>query len=75
MKHKKLFENCRFPNTNYKAKFDFYVNNQYIIKYDGIQHFKKLNNNWESLSTIQEKDNFKNEWCIKHNIPIIRIPY
>ena len=27
----KTFENCKFENTNYLAKFDFYVNNKYII--------------------------------------------
>lgn len=35
----KTFETCRFPKTNRKAVFDFFVNNQYLIEYDGEQHF------------------------------------
>ena len=31
----KTFENCRFPNTNKKARFDFFVDNKYIIEFDG----------------------------------------
>lgn len=31
----KSFENCRFPISNRKARFDFWVNNQYLIEYDG----------------------------------------
>ena len=32
-------ESCKFKDTNYYAYFDFYVDNQYIIEYDGEQHF------------------------------------
>lgn len=32
-------DSCKFKDTNYYAYFDFYVNNQYIIEYDGEQHF------------------------------------
>lgn len=34
------FQTCIFPDTKAHAKFDFYVNNSYIIEYDGTQHFK-----------------------------------
>ena len=34
----KTFETCKFEN-NYFAYFDFYVNNKYLIEYDGLQHF------------------------------------
>ena len=74
----KIFETCRFPNTNAFAKFDFYVNNQYIIEFDGKQHFKSYNSGWntqEQLQKTQERDKFKNEWCKNNNIPLIRIPY
>lgn len=37
----KSFETCRFPNSNYLARFDFYVNNQYLIEFDGKQHFNQ----------------------------------
>ena len=31
----KTFEKCRFPDSNYLAKFDFYVENKYLIEFDG----------------------------------------
>ena len=61
--------------------FDFYVNNSYIIEFDGIQHFKAANENstsWntlEKLKITQNHDKIKNQWCKENNIPIIRIPY
>lgn len=71
----KTFDTCRNPITNALLKFDFYIDNKYLIEFDGKQHYKELNNNWEDLKTIQERDNFKNKWCKEHNIPLIRIPY
>lgn len=76
----KKFDTCRFKENNYLASFDFFVNNQYIIEYDGEQHFYYNNNSgsWntkEHFMKVQEHDIFKNNWCKKNNIPIIRIPY
>lgn len=73
----KTFNDCRF-NNNYLAKFDFFIDNKYIIEYDGEQHFKcgtGLFNNLEEFQKTQEHDNFKNQYCKKNNIPLIRIPY
>lgn len=75
----KEFENCIFPSGR-KAKFDFYINNSYIIEYDGEQHFDYRENNlsWntkEQYEKTKERDNIKNEYCFKKGIPIIRIPY
>ena len=71
------FKTCRFPDTNTLAKFDFYVNNQYIIEFDGEQHYKAKNffGGEIGLQNIQKRDKFKNNWCKKNNIPLIRIPY
>lgn len=72
----KTFDSCRFQDTNALAKFDFYVEETYLIEYDGIQHFEETN--WskpEILKKIQERDVFKNKWCKENNIPLIRIPY
>lgn len=71
------FNNCRFNDTNEKAKFDFYVDNQYLIEFDGEQHFKISNTSvWKEKEIyIQEHDKFKNEWCKNNNITLIRIPY
>ena len=60
-------------------KFDFYVpEGNYIIEYDGQQHFIYTNLGWndkEHFKKVQERDKLKNEYCKRNNIPIIRIPY
>ena len=72
----KSFKTCRFPDTNALAKFDFYINNQYLIEFDGRQHFiEDKNSKWETLKYYQQHDNLKNKWCKDNNIPLIRIPY
>lgn len=77
------------PNNFYfssgtKPKFDFAILNDsgelnYLIEYDGIQHFVSRNDNgWntdENLSQTLERDNQKNIMCLKNKIPLIRIPY
>lgn len=68
------FEDCIFPNTQQKAKFDFYINNQYLIEFDGQQHYKETLFFGE-LDKIQYRDTIKNQYCIEKNIPLIRIPY
>ena len=60
------------------AYFDFYVNNQYLIEYDGETHYRYNLHGWhteEQLTKQQERDKIKNEWCREHNIPLIRIPF
>lgn len=76
------FEDCKFTDTNYYAYYDFYVDNKYIIEYDGEQHFNPTCfngiNNLDAVAIFnktKEHDRFKNEYCFKNNIPIIRIPY
>lgn len=69
------FENCRFIDSNYPAKFDFYVNNQYLIEYDGIQHYKPMGKWGKNFNYIQEHDIIKTKYCFDNNIPLIRIPY
>ena len=75
----KTFDTCRFLDTNSLAKFDFYIENKYLIEFDGQQHFYYTNNNgWNNKNNFEktkEHDNFKNNWCKENNIPLIRIPY
>lgn len=76
----KTFENCRFPNTNAKAKFDFYLPQfNLLIEFDGEQHFQyrenKGWNNKENFEKTKYRDKYKDEWCQKNNIKLIRIPY
>lgn len=72
----KTFSDCILP-SGYKAKFDFWVNNEYIIEFDGIQHFQSGTgwNTEEKLIKTKEYDVIKNEWRKNNNIKIIRIPY
>lgn len=77
----KTFEDCRFKNTNRKARFDFFVNNAYIIEFDGIQHYEYKENAFNNQISKKEwetncqRDSYKNDYCFKNNIPLIRIPY
>lgn len=53
--------------------FDFFVNNKYLIEYDGEQHYNK-----ESVFNYEythKHDVIKSKWCKENNIPLIRIPY
>ena len=74
----KKFETCRFKDSNVMARFDFYVDNSYLIEFDGFQHFAADNYKWnteEKLIKTKEHDAFKNQWCKENGIPLIRIPY
>lgn len=79
----KTFETCKFIDTNYHARFDFYINNSYLIEFDGEQHFKPTRFDTsiseekaqENFVKIQKKDKYKNKWCKDNDIPLIRIPY
>ena len=71
----KKFENCKDIQI---LRFDFYVDNKYIIEYDGIQHFKYNGTGWntkEHLIKTKEHDEIKNQYCRDNKIPLIRIPY
>ena len=72
----KTFSDCKFEQSGALARFDFYVEDRYVIECDGQQHIKE---NWQMFgvpsSEIKKKDAFKNKWCFDKGIPIIRIPY
>lgn len=68
--------------NNIPLRFDFAVFNadnsiKCLIEYDGEQHFlKKTEKIWsDSLEKRQQRDNIKNIYCLKHSIPLYRIPY
>lgn len=72
----KTFDSCRFNKTNALARFDFYLPEfNCLIEYDGQQHFKDVSIFIDSLQEIQSRDKYKNEWCKKNKIKLIRIPY
>lgn len=76
----KIYQDCYFQDVKNKCRFDFYINNEYLLEFDGRQHFDDYGgtSTWfddESLKKIKERDKYKNEWCKSHKIPLIRIPY
>ena len=64
-----------FPDTSFR--FDFFVENKYIIEYDGKQHFQDYcwGSEHHSIKESQQRDLEKNKYCHEHKLPIIRIPY
>jgi len=73
----KTFDSCVFPESGAKARFDFFVEGEYLIEFDGEQHFKKVEH-WDGDYGFEKRknhDSYKNEWCKKNNIPLIRIPF
>ena len=74
----KTFSTCRSPLTNYPLRFDFFVNNSYLIEFDGRQHFIVAGGAYDNPEKFQKNqihDAYKNQWCKENNIPLIRIPY
>ena len=73
----KTFSDCVYPETNSKLKFDFFINNNFLLEFDGIQHFKSVGgwNTEEKVQQTQLRDNYKNQWAKENNIPLKRIPY
>ena len=73
----KTFSSCLYEGYGI-MRFDFYVNNKYLIEYDGSQHFTSYGSGWntkEQVIETQKRDAYKNQWCRENNIPLIRIPY
>ncbi len=65
-----------------KLKFDFFLSKyNCAIEYDGDLHFSEKNHkysgwyNEETYKITHERDLFKNQYCFKNNIILIRIPY
>lgn len=81
--------NCSLPEfvkeTGRQLRFDFIIYNDKgeisrIIEFDGRQHFYGPDTEYwsrtkDTLEDIKERDKIKNNWCLSHNIPLIRIPY
>ena len=53
--------------------FDFFVNDEYLIEYDGQQHFDQ--DSIFDYDYTHHHDEIKNNWCKENNIPLFRIPY
>ena len=67
----------RFDDLKIK-EFDFYINNNYIIEFDGQQHFFFTGYGWDIKDYYErthKSDLIKNKYCFDNKIPLIRIPY
>lgn len=73
----KKFETCKDLETNYLLKFDFFINDKFLLEYDGITHYRSTGgwNDEKAVENIQKKDKIKNEWAQKNNISLYRINY
>ena len=74
------FNDCRFPNTNRLAYFDFAIFNDdndliMVIEYDGTQHDYGWGGQENSLDIIKKRDSFKEQYCLSNNIRLIRISH
>lgn len=73
----KTFPTCRNNESNYLLRFDFFINNKFLLEYDGITHFQPTGswNNELAVQNMQKKDKIKNEWAEQNKIPLYRISY
>lgn len=74
----KSFNNFYYQESKKPIKFDLYVNNEYIIEFDGKQHFSYDKTGWNNkvqFLKTKERDEMRNNYCKINNIPLIRIPY
>lgn len=73
----KTFNDCIYPDTNAKPRFDFYLPDyNRLIEFDGRQHYEEVEG-WfhDSLEKRQLKDRIKNNYAHSHLIDLVRIPY
>ncbi len=68
----KRFNDCKDKTM---LPFDFYVNNKYLIEFDGTQHFKNSQSSLFDYESTHKHDLIKSQWCKDNHIPLIRIPY
>lgn len=73
-----------FPDLTFKKsllRFDFAIISCgrpiKLIEYDGEQHFKHIPKfgTYSDFKHMQENDRRKNAYCLRNNIPLIRVPY
>ncbi|MBF7131501.1 hypothetical protein ITQ94_08630 [Pediococcus pentosaceus] len=75
----KRFNSCKYKKP---LPFDFYVNDSFLIEYDGEQHFKPVDFSgkgaeWaiKNYELGKLRDNIKTQWAKDNGIPLVRIPY
>jgi len=73
-KTQKVYDDLISPK-HYKLKYDFLINNQFLLEFDGTQHFEETDRGNTTLEERQIYDKIKDEYAKSHNIPLKRIPY
>ena len=72
------FDNLKSKN-GHRLYFDFGINNnQLLLEYQGEQHYMEVpywDSGSEGLAIRQDRDQRKRDYCKKHNINLIEIPY
>lgn len=67
-----------YSENNRPFRFDFWINDSFLLEFDGRQHFEGSEAKWKeglTLEEMQERDRIKNDYCKKNKIPLKRIPY
>ena len=72
----KKFNDC-VSDKNNPLPFDFYIEDKFLVEFDGIQHYEpvELFGGEQAFVKRRQYDEIKNKYCFKNNIPIKRIPY
>lgn len=71
----KIFKDLNTGPKGY-LRYDFYINNDFLLEFDGRQHFYETPIGWnQSLQNQKRNDQLKNDYAKSHNIPLKRIPY
>lgn len=70
----KIYPDCKSPKGHVML-YDFYVNNSFLLEFDGIQHFNDTDHFSQSLEERQYYDKLKNNYAKQRQIPLKRIPY
>lgn len=75
------FEDCLTENNN-KIRYDFVIFNDKnnvigIIEFNGQQHYECIEHfgGEQKFLIVQKRDEIKRDYCKKHNIPLLEIPY
>lgn len=74
-KEQHSFKDCRYKHP---LEFDFFIpSKNTLIEYDGKQHFVYNPNDLycRNYPLIKKRDEIKNDYCLKNNISLIRLPY
>lgn len=59
-----------------RYKFDFFLPDFNLgIEYNGEQHYQEKTGFFDGLKKTQKRDKTKREYCLRHNIELLVIPY